>query len=91
MQHVKIEPIGAEPQQATLASPKRALKRRVRGQYFTRQKYFVAPVGDRRADDFFGRALYISAVSMSFMPRSRPKRKVAMAEAMSPLSKYHVP
>jgi hypothetical protein len=82
VQEIEVDAIGAQALQAALARRDRALARRVVGKHLADQEDLVAARPERVGHQLFrGAVAYISAVSISVMPRSTPRRRAAISSA----------
>ena len=82
VQQVQVEPVGAEPLQAALAGGDRPAPRGVLGRtLLTRKTSSRRPAIASPTSSSAPPSPYISAVSISVMPRSSPSRRAAISSA----------
>ena len=92
MQQVAVEMIGAQPGERALAGVRVPEREALCGRTFdtrktsSRRPAMASPMNSSAAPE-----PYISAVSIWSMPRSRPRRKAAIAAARGACSKFQVP
>ena len=93
MQQIEVDAVGLEPLQAALAGGDGAGARGILRQHLADDEALVAPPLDGLGDDPPRRSPspYISAVSISVMPRSSPSLSAAISSSRRRAALAHAP